>query len=39
MDVKSVKEKLLKVIEAPEDDTKYQTFVNAYIMLHHFTTL
>lgn len=33
MDVKSVKEKLLKVIEAPEDDTKYQTFVNAYIML------
>lgn len=33
MDVKSVREKLLKVIESPEDDSKYQAFINDYTLL------
>ena len=33
MDVKSVREKLLQVIETPEDDAKYQAFINDYTLL------
>lgn len=33
MDVKSVRKKLLKVIESPEDDSKYQEFINDYTLL------
>jgi hypothetical protein len=33
MDVKSVKEKLVQILETPEDDVKYQAFINDYTML------
>ena len=33
MDIKSVRDKLSQALAAPEDDAKYQAFVNAYIML------
>jgi hypothetical protein len=33
MDVKSVKEKLTQVLEDPENDVKYQNFINDYTML------
>lgn len=33
MDVKSVREKLLQVIETPENDAKYQAFINDYTIL------
>lgn len=33
MDVRTVREKLVKVLETPEDDKKYQDFVNEYTML------
>lgn len=33
MDIKSVREKLLKVIEVPEEDAKYQAFINDYTLL------
>lgn len=33
MDIKSVKEKLAQVLETPENDAKYQAFINDYTML------
>lgn len=33
MDVKSVRKKLLQAIEAPENDAKYQAFINEYTVL------
>lgn len=33
MDIKSVRNKLSQALAAPEDDAKYQVFVNAYVML------
>lgn len=33
MDVKSVKKRMVQALESPEDDIKYQTFINEYTML------
>lgn len=33
MDIKAVREKLAQVLQTPEDDAKYQAYINAYTML------